>query len=112
MQNRAKEGSVKSNMHTFQLAAEDYGVQNDGAYADAATSVAPLLPGAGANFKNPFSGAVGADAAWEDRATLAAAPTATAGLTSYSDDAGGQTTYNLKGRGKSAALTLVLTAGQ
>jgi hypothetical protein len=74
--------------------------------------VAPLLPAAGASFKNPFDGSVGADAAWEDRATLAAAPTATAGLTSYSDDAGGQTTYNLKGRGKSAALTLVLTAGQ
>ena len=27
MQNRAKEGSTKANMHTFQLAAEDYGVQ-------------------------------------------------------------------------------------
>src|SRR6185295_618445 len=33
MQNRAKEGSTKSNMHTVQLAAEDYGVQNDGVYA-------------------------------------------------------------------------------
>ena len=30
MQNRAKEGAVKSNMHTFQLAAEDYSTQNDG----------------------------------------------------------------------------------
>src|SRR5258705_346865 len=105
MQNRAKEGSVKANMHTFQLASEDYGVQNDGAYADAAASVAPLLPAAGANFKNPFTNLAGADVAWEDRATLAGAPTATAGLTSYSDDAGGMTTYNLKGRGKSAALT-------
>ena len=112
MQNRAKEGSVKSNMHTFQLAAEDYGVQNDGAYADAATSVAPLLPGAGVNFKNPFTNTTGVDVAWEDRATLAGAPAATAGITSYSDDAGGLTTYNLKGRGKTAALTLVLTAGQ
>src|SRR5258708_40185987 len=33
MQNRAKEGSTKANMHTLQLAAEDYAVQNDGAYA-------------------------------------------------------------------------------
>ena len=50
MQSRAKEGSTKANMHTFQLAAEDQGVQNDGKYADAAT-VAGNLP---ANFKNPF----------------------------------------------------------
>jgi hypothetical protein len=64
------------------------------------------------NFKNPFTGTTGVDVAWEDRATLAGAPAATAGITSYSDDAGGQTTYNLKGRGKTAALTLVLTAGQ
>src|SRR5262249_17879845 len=49
MQNRAKEGSVKANMHTFQLAAEDQGVQNDGKYAVAAT-VANNLP---TNFKNP-----------------------------------------------------------
>src|SRR4030095_15417337 len=33
MQNRAKEGSVKSNMHTFHLSAADTGVQNDGKYA-------------------------------------------------------------------------------
>ena len=26
MQGRAKEGSTKANMHTFQLASEDYGV--------------------------------------------------------------------------------------
>ena len=32
MQNRAKEGSTKANMHTFQLAAEDYAVQHDGQY--------------------------------------------------------------------------------
>ena len=38
MQNRAKEGSTKANMHTFQLSAEDYGVQNDGTYADNASS--------------------------------------------------------------------------
>ena len=112
MQNRAKEGSTKSNMHTFQLAAEDYGTQNDGAYADAAATVAALLPSAGANFKNPFDGTVGADKSWEDRATLAGAPTALSGLTSYADNAGAKTSYNVKGYGKSAALTLVLTSGQ
>ena len=36
MQVRAKEGSTKANMHTFQLAAEDYGVQQDGVYSTTA----------------------------------------------------------------------------
>ena len=56
MQTRAKEGSVKSNMHTFQLAAEDYGVQCDGVYAATAATVAPNLPAGGGTFKNPFDG--------------------------------------------------------
>ncbi len=110
MQNRAKEGSLKSNMHTFQLSAEDYGVQNDGLYADAAGSVASLLPAAGATFKNPFSQGTGSGDAWEDRGTFAAAPTALSGITSYADSA--TTNYNIKGYGKANALTLVLTAGQ
>ena len=63
MQNRAKEGSTKANMHTFQLAAEDQGVQNDGKYAVAGT-VAGNLP---ANFKNPFDNSVGSGGAWESR---------------------------------------------
>ena len=112
MQNRAKEGSTKANMHTFQLAAEDYGTQNDGAYADAASTVAALLPSAGANFKNPFDGSVGDGNSWEDRATLATAATATSGITSYADNSGAKTSYNIKGYGKTAALTLVLTSGQ
>jgi len=116
MQNRAKEGSTKANMHTFQLSAEDYGVQNDGTYSDAASKVAALLPSAGANYKNPFSQATGSGGAWEDRGSFAAAPGATSGLTSYADSAGG-TTYNIKGVGKATSgagfpLTLVLSAGQ
>ena len=72
MQNRAKEGSVKANMHTFQLAAEDYGVQNDGVYATtAAVTVEALLPGAGSNFKNPFDKSVGAGNSWADQGTWA-----------------------------------------
>jgi len=47
MQARAKEGSTKANMHTFQLAAEDYGVQQDGTYSTDVTGVAPLLPRGG-----------------------------------------------------------------
>ena len=114
MQARAKEGSTKANMHTFQLAAEDYGVQNDGTYAALAGTLEPLLPGAGTSFKNPFTQATGTGAAWEDRASILNPPIAvsgtTNGITSYADSS--QTNYNIKGNGKSAALALVLTAGQ
>jgi type IV pilus assembly protein PilA len=118
MQARAKEGSTKSNMHTFQLTAEDYGVQNDGAYAQAvAGNLDILLPGQGANFKNPFDQSVGAGGAWEDRGdgALTADPTGLSGITSYADSS--SVTYNIKGVGKAVTgtgfpLTLVLTAGQ
>ena len=115
MQNRAKEGSTKSNMHTFQLAAEDYGVQNDGAYAAAAGTVVALLPSGGANFKNPFTNTVGAGVSYEDRASFAADPAATSGITSYADSSA--TNYNIKGVGKVVSgagfpMTLVLSAGQ
>jgi type IV pilus assembly protein PilA len=111
MQDRAKEGSTKANMHTLQLAAEDYGVQNDGSYAAAmdATHIANLLP---SNFKNPFNAA---GTAWEDRAVFTQPPTGTSGLTSYCDSLSAN--YNIKGCGKATTgagfpLTLVLTAGQ
>ena len=115
MQNRAKEGSTKANMHTFQLSAEDYGVQNDGVYATDAANVAPMLPQGGASFKNPFLGTTGSGAAWEDRAVFVGNPAATTGLVSYADSA--TTTYNIKGVGKITSgagfpLPLVLTAGQ
>src|SRR2546427_10056065 len=64
MQSRAKEGSTKANMHTFQLSAEDYGVQHDGTYADNASQIAPLLPAAGARFKNPVNQSLGRGRAW------------------------------------------------
>jgi prepilin-type N-terminal cleavage/methylation domain-containing protein len=41
MQDRAKEASVKANMHTLQLAFEDFAVQTDGVYPDGAASVTP-----------------------------------------------------------------------
>jgi type IV pilus assembly protein PilA len=112
MQNRAKEGSTKANMHTFQLAAEDYGVQYDGTYANTATLVSSLLPAAGANFKNPFDNTTGDGNAWQDRASVLTdlASGTKAGLTSYADSS--QNNYNIKGMGKTAMLTLVLTAGQ
>lgn len=113
MQNRAKEGSTKANMHTFQLASEDYGVQNDGAYAALATTIEPLLPNAGANFKNPFTSTQGSGVAFEDIATFArpVVPTATKpGIVAYTDSA--TLTYVIGGEGKAAPLTLQLTSGQ
>ena len=112
MQDRAKEGSTKANMHTFQLAAEDYGVQNDGAYAAAAGTVAGLLPGAGLNYRNPFDRTVGTGNAWEDIATYvpAPAPAAKAGIVAYADSAGLK--YAIAGQGKTAALSIVLSSGQ
>ena len=115
MQDRAKEGSTKANMHTFQLSAEDYGVQHDGTYAGAASDVAFLLPSNGANFKNPFSQLTGSPNAWEDRGSMLSDPGGTSGLVSYADSLG--TTYNIKGVGKPTTgagfpLTLVLSSGQ
>jgi type IV pilus assembly protein PilA len=112
MQNRAKEGSTKANMHTLQLAAEDYAVQNDGTYAadaeaSGAAGLMPLLP---ANYKNPFDSSTGADNAFEDRATFAAPATNKSGLASYGDS--GTFTCNVKGWGKSAAINVTLSSGQ
>ena len=108
MQQRAKEGSLKSNMHTFQMMAEDYGVQNDAKYAVSASAVAALLP---PNFHNPFDNTVGDGNAWEDRANPSAQPNSKSGLTSYADSSSGDT-YNIKGYGRASVFGLVLTSGQ
>jgi len=102
LQDRAKEGATKSNMHTVQVAAEDFCITNNGVYAASAASL--VMP---PNFVNPF---LSTATALEDRSSFAAGPTATAGLTSYSDSL--QSTYNVKGYGKSSALPIVLTTGQ
>ena len=107
MQDRAKEGATKANMHSFQVTAEDWWVRNDGSYASVADSVATLLP---QNFKNPFDQSTGSGGAWEDKATFGAAPTATPGIVSYWDDT--NSNYTIKGYGKVAALSLVLSPGQ
>ena len=52
---RAREAAVKSNMHTTQLAAEDYSVTNNGVYATDVSSIAGLLPDS-AGLLNPFTG--------------------------------------------------------
>jgi prepilin-type N-terminal cleavage/methylation domain-containing protein len=99
MQDRAREGSVKSNMHTFQLAVEDFAVQNDGTYpvaADAAT-VEALLPG-GAAPTNPFIGGA-TNIVWAGAAGAQ-------GELGYAIPALNQ--YTITGFGESALLTLTL----
>ena len=108
MQDRAKEGATRSNMHTFQVTAEDYGVQNNGFYAATADQVVPLLPRI--DFMNPFDHTVGKDASWEDRGSSTGASTAIPGITSYADST--MQTYNVKGFGRNAEIPLVLTSGQ
>src|SRR5881397_1727440 len=87
-ESRAREAGVKSNMHTFQLAAEDFKVKNDSTYAGNAADVAPLLLGA---FRNPFDKSQGVGRSWEDRPTLTADPTPRQGITSYADSLFGWT---------------------
>lgn len=65
MQQRAKESSVKGNMHTFQLCVEDFATLSSGAYAadgaavttETAELLIDLMPG-GVWATNPFIGAV------------------------------------------------------
>jgi type II secretion system protein G len=103
MQDRAREAAVKSNMHTFQLAMEDFAVKNMGIYpvaADAATVQANLPSG---NWPtNPFTGV--ANQAPESWAGAATAPGRYAtNSTTLS--------YVITGYGKAAPLTLQLSTG-
>ena len=109
---RAKEGSTKSNMHTVQLAAEDYSVQNDGRYAPAALDVLALIPSYGGGITNPFDHSTGVTSAWVDQSTWTI-PLATgstkAGVVAYGDSLTLQ--YQVAGRGQHGDLPLVLNSG-
>ena len=112
MQDRAKEGSTKSNMHTVQLAAEDYNVQYDGHYAPTATDVLNLIPTYGGGITNPFDKSSGVNNAWVDQATWArplATDAAKPGVVAYGDSATSQ--YQVSGSGKSGDLHIVLSSG-
>ena len=137
MRSRAKEASLKANMHTLQLAAEDFSTMAEGAYPNTcattvsdvlaalsypavaaanksiAGAVAGLSPSASNNpllplgFKNPFLPTVNA---WESNP-----PTAISGCTYYESLPGSGTAeqaYSIRGYGKDAVLVLILTAGQ
>ena len=98
MQDRAKEGSVKSNMHTIQLAVEDYAVQNVGNYSEQAAFVTEALDGDGindANVGNPFDNSV---------VGLVAGSATVSGHTGYLHTAYGSTNYTITGWGKDGIL--------
>ena len=108
MPNHAQDFAVISNMHEFQLAAEEYRAQH-GQYAAGAAQVAALLPNGGANFKNPFTNKTGSGRAWEDRGSFVDNPTSTAGLISYADTS--SSAYNIKACDEHGnMLSLVLTS--
>jgi len=107
MQDRAKEASVKGNMHTIQLAFEDFAVQSDGVYPNLATSETPggdtvqeLCPD-DAYPDNPFTNAATV-MIWDGPPILQGAIGA---------DPANTTDYVIKGFGKAAALELELTTG-
>jgi prepilin-type N-terminal cleavage/methylation domain-containing protein len=101
MQDRAREGSVKANMHSYQLAIEDFAVKNAGVYPVAADNAAVLanMPG-GVYPVNPFTGLRDA---WTWVAPAAAGIIGTSAVSTSG--------YNIQGFGKSALLTLNLTNG-
>ena len=102
MQNRAREASVKANMHSFQLAVEDFAVKNTGIYpvaADDATVKADMPSG---NYAvNPFTGS-------NDGWTWGADPAASGIIGANPATTTG---YTIKGYGKSTLVQLTLTNG-
>jgi prepilin-type N-terminal cleavage/methylation domain-containing protein len=110
MQDRAKEGGTKANMHTLQVTAEDYSVQHDGAYPDDIAALLPLLPGGPAILKNPFTRTSGDGISYENRVLFMGDAANVAGITSYADSM--QMLYNIKGHGKSQRISIILSSGQ
>jgi prepilin-type N-terminal cleavage/methylation domain-containing protein len=103
MQARAKEAAVKSNMHTTQLAAEDYAVRRDGDYPDNVVDFQGALPDT-LGFMNPFTGV---------QALPTDATAAAQGVVGYVDNTVNAATisYVISGYGKDALLPLTLTNG-
>jgi general secretion pathway protein G len=107
MQARAKEAGVKSNMHTIQLALEDFAVQSNGSYPDDGTSTTPggqtlvdVCPG-GVYPNNPFTGAATV-VAWD-------ADPAAAGEVGLNPAEAHH--YIIKGFGQDALLLMTLQEG-
>lgn len=106
IQNRAKEASLKANMHTLQLAMEDFAVRNGGFYPDTDGSTTPggetirdICPGQ-AYPNNPFTGVI----------TLVSWDADPSGQGEIGINPANTGQYVIKGFGKSAVLALELTS--
>lgn len=103
MQDRARVATVKSNMHTTQLAVEDYNVSTAGNYPQNVTAFRSYLPSvSGQNgFMNPFTSII--------EAPLDAVP-ANSGQVGFLADVMGGTVdnYTIYGYGKDELLDLEL----
>ncbi len=107
LQDRAREAGVKTNMHTIQLAIEDFAVQTSGVYPDNGASTTPagqtvedLCP-LGAYPENPFTQAP-TGVLWD-------ADPAASGVIGINPATTSE--YRVKGYGKSFILFLELTTG-
>ena len=107
LQDRAREAAVKANMHTVQLAIEDFGVQTMGVYPDGAASTTPggqtvedLCP-SGAYPENPFTQA----------ATLVSWDADPAASGTIGINPATAIDYTVKGFGKNVLLLLELHPG-
>lgn len=111
MTDRAREGTTKSNMHGFQVAAEDFSVENNGMYATNVGLVATRMPSNGAKFRNPFTGANGDGGAYEYGTWVVPMSTSGAlGIVTYCDSSA--QIYQIAGRGKVTDFSIVLTSGR
>jgi prepilin-type N-terminal cleavage/methylation domain-containing protein len=102
MQARAKESALKSNMHTTQLAAEDYAVRNDGAYPADVADFQSTLPDSANGFLNPFTGL---------REFPVDGTAANPGEVGYEDVGTPPIGYAITGYGMSSLLPLILSSG-
>jgi len=103
MQDRAREASVKANMHTVQLAIEDFATKSQGIYplAAAAAAVKTTMP-QGLWPTNPFTGVADESPLWD------ADPAA---MGRYGVNPATVAGYTIKGYGRSTLLSLQLING-
>ncbi len=102
MVDRAKESDLAENMHTFQLAVEDYAVRNTGQYPVAANAAAVQAGLPNGNWpRNPFTGVA-------DAPTWGANPAASGvfGVNPVSTVG-----YTIRGYGKTGLLPLTMSNG-
>ena len=107
MQDRAKEASVKANMHTLQLAFEDFAVQTDGVYPDGAASTTP----SGDTIRDLCPQNQYPDNPWTNVETVATWDADPGAQGVIGSNPANTTDYIIKRYGKSALLTLQLTTG-